>query len=327
MNHLRELIGSIEPTQTRWSGTYGRATMSSLLARAEQVIFDDLLSNREVSDAAGARRMLAELHAADNPKTGILFDDYVTTLRNLQTPDTFALELTDLMREVAESSNPEAVLREIVAHERASGLVTEQNILPEDFWTRPSVEAPEISASVARFRGEFVDDPKPSLLERARYTLFGEKADPPTVPTGVEPPIPFEGPVASAEPTVGWDLRLRDYNRIQEYFSSERVYSDLSLDQQQMVESFRYTPDEFNSKFDTTYDSARYHELREQLRAELLDELSQGEMNSFVGIEESFAVSAEEFGLHFAASQGAAQVRKNNRMWRIIGAGPLMIFA
>ena len=27
-------------------------------------------------------------------------------------------------------------------------------------------------------------------------------------------------------------------------------------------------------------------------------------MNSFVGIEESFAVSAEEFGLHFAASKG-----------------------
>ena len=59
--------------------------------------------------------------------------------------------------------------------------------------------------------------------------------------------------------------------------------------QQELVESLRYTPEQFGEKFPDIHTRAKFHELREQLRSELVDDeiLSISELAEFEGIPES----------------------------------------
>ena len=139
MNHLRELIRNINPGKI--TARYGRNTSSSILARVEQVIFDQLLQDREITDVAGARRMLSNLHAQDAPDTSMAFSEYLDKLESMQTPDKFTVELTELMTEVNESTNPMGLLQQFISQERESGLVTQQDVLPEGFWHRDGEDA------------------------------------------------------------------------------------------------------------------------------------------------------------------------------------------
>ena len=113
MNELQELLQNINPS---FVGRYGRSSLSSVLAKAEQVIFDKLLKSREISDIEGARTILAQLHSGDTPTSLNNFDAYVGQLHSLKKPDKFAVDLAELMSEVNNSENPQAVLEGLVRH-------------------------------------------------------------------------------------------------------------------------------------------------------------------------------------------------------------------
>ena len=105
MNHLHSLLANINPSGFI-DPRYGRNTTSNILARAEQAIFDQLLQDREITDVAGARTMLNNLHGQDAPDTSMPFETYFDRLESLQNPDQFAVKLTELMSEVNDSANP-----------------------------------------------------------------------------------------------------------------------------------------------------------------------------------------------------------------------------
>ena len=335
MNDLSDLITSFTATRQN----LGTNTLNSVFARAEQVIYDRLLINREI-DPAGASELLARLHAGENLYQRESFTSYLERLRALDDDSDFSFALDELMQEVNNTANPTETLLHLVSEERGTGLVTEQNILPENFFVQRVPDLPDQMAEAnVRFRDEFVNQ-KPSMLERARGTVknwFGGSEKP--VAGGVQmteleplltPAIDASavGAFPPGDPDAGWpaiepdyaamreelfgvpswDLRTTDYARIREYFTGERDFSELSPEQATIVESLRYTPEKFASEFDLTGETARYHELSTQLRNDLMAEnvLSRAELDSFVGIDERFAVSAEEFSAHFGVTQGRA---------------------
>ena len=332
MDARETLITSFKVTRPKRSNM----TLNSLLARAEQTIYDRLLINREI-DSAGAAELLTNLHAGDDLYTRTSFTEYLSRLQGLDDTSDFSFALDELMQEVNNSTNPAETLLYMVNHERATGLVTEQNILPENFFQEPPLPD-QTGAFTERFRAEFVGQ-KPSMMERAKSTVkgwFGRGEEKPVAGgvqmTELDPLLPSQAVGDPAfppgDPSAGWpaieadyagmreelfglpswDLRPWDFERIREYFTGEQPFSNLSPEQATLVESLRYTPEKFQSEFGLTGDTARYHELSTQLRNDLMAEnvLSRAELDSFVGIDERVAVSDEEFSAHFGVTDGRA---------------------
>ena len=295
MNELRNIIDSFEVTRPN----LGRKTLNRLIAQTEQVIYDRLNTNREITDTDGAAALLAKIHAGESQYARVQFETYLSTLQNLKYEDKFTVQLTDLMKEINQSENPAEVMINLIKQERASGLITEQNILPENFFTERIKPLPDqMGPANARFREEFIEEP--SLFEKAKGKIneFLRPADLPAP----QPPeylyFPEEIEMQALQDS-GWNLRKNDYIRISEYFKGDRYFSELSETQAKLVESLRYSPEEFENTFSKTGDTAMYHEMRTQLKDELLDDsvLSKAELDSFEGIQERFAVNAEEFNV------------------------------
>ena len=392
MNHLRNIIRGIESPDLKKTGN--EENISSLLARVEQVIYDRLSLNREISDVDGAKKLLTRLHSSEAGS----FDEYMDSLHNLKSEDKFSIALEDLMSEVAKSDNPAKILLALVEEERGSGLVTEQNILPALFFVEDETEEmrafrkmvaanPDLKATLITRKLAQLGKKATWVAPKPEYQGSGFKPSEPiwnaadtqqvwdeafsewknmspaeqrtatraatrAVQNEAELAIQMRGraimeepvgkagpvtewlpkdtpPIAPGEielttwplmggPETGWNLNTWDYQRIREYFAGEKPFSNLSPKQGTLVESLRYTPEQFDAAFSPTGDTAMFHELRTQLKSELLADgiVSSAEMNAFVGIDERFAVSAEEFGPHFAISKGT-EVSMNPDPWAI----------
>lgn len=108
-------------------------------------------------------------------------------------------------------------------------------------------------------------------------------------------------------------LKNSDYGPIKHYFDGDEVFSELSPDQQQMVESLRYSSEDFNNNFATPAKAATARELRSLIEYDLVNDgvVSHELLNSFEQNEQPFS-EHEVFALAESGDKvGPPSVRKN----------------
>ncbi len=98
-------------------------------------------------------------------------------------------------------------------------------------------------------------------------------------------------------------LGAREYQSIKMYFEGEKNYVELSDRAQGLVESMRYSPEDYSRIFPNRNEAAKIHELRTQLEMELRydDVISTGELALFREMEVPFEVTLPTYNPVVAA--------------------------
>ena len=110
----------------------------------------------------------------------------------------------------------------------------------------------------------------------------------------------FQGEMKEAEVSLlpnSHMLKIREYRNIRGYFEGDRAFSGLTPREQGLVESMRYSTDEFVKQFPNVNDQGRMHELRTQLQNEMVADgvISQAELTEFKQLEAPFAQTFENY--------------------------------
>jgi len=140
------------------------------------------------------------------------------------------------------------------------------------------------------------------IAERASNSFVGE-AENVVLPDGF-----FKSELVAAEllniPN-NYLLKAHEYNNIRQYFHTERSFADLSAREQTLVESLRWSPEQFGKNFGID-EQPLYHELRMQLEDELVQsgDVSLAEIKSMKNVDVPFEMNMQTYSVETMMAEG-----------------------
>ena len=101
-------------------------------------------------------------------------------------------------------------------------------------------------------------------------------------------------------------LRNEEFQNISSYFRGDTRFSQLSIREQTLTDSLRLNPDEFAKNFPDAVSQTQYHELRTQLKNELINQnvLSMAEIREIENVKIPFSVTMDNYNTKLMMANG-----------------------